>query len=362
MPCWVKFPGLGLEFWEEETLMSLGKMIGTPINADQASSPLDFGYFGGVLVDIDLSSLIPSKVLVEVENDVDFWLRVELGKMTAEPVKEHEVNDEDANIEEQVKGLQHFEALNNAQKGIGTSHSNNSFEAPNPPNRGATSPLMNSSGSPTPSSRSYSDYGPNPLVKEANMLMLNNYGNWADMVDDDVRDAALVAHDADCAFMAVATVNSPSTAGFQKILSSPVDKDSPVVPIGRSPRTDILLKAEKEVLEAGGCVLRLAGLYISLLVDAASLAIAIMKKKYQSRIFLGCDNHPLSRQEVMDLVDRSGKFDKKFQCFTGKLIADLEDLCTIDPLGKKLNNSKTRAEVGWTPKYSSFANFLGIKE
>lgn len=36
------------------------------------------------------------------------------------------------------------------------------------------------------------------------------------------------------------------------------------MPIGRSPRTDILLKAEKVMLEFGGCVLRLAGLYISL--------------------------------------------------------------------------------------------------
>ena len=40
-------------------------------------------------------------------------------------------------------------------------------------------------------------------------------------------------------------------------------QDCPVVPIGRSPRTDVLLKAEKVVLELGGCVLRLAGLYIS---------------------------------------------------------------------------------------------------
>lgn len=40
-------------------------------------------------------------------------------------------------------------------------------------------------------------------------------------------------------------------------------QDSPVVPIGRSPRTDVLLKAEKEVMASGGCVLRLAGLYIS---------------------------------------------------------------------------------------------------
>ncbi|KAG5554934.1 hypothetical protein RHGRI_012476 [Rhododendron griersonianum] len=40
-------------------------------------------------------------------------------------------------------------------------------------------------------------------------------------------------------------------------------EDSPVVPIGRSARTDVLLKAEKVVLESGGCVVRLAGLYIS---------------------------------------------------------------------------------------------------
>jgi len=31
---------------------------------------------------------------------------------------------------------------------------------------------------------------------------------------------------------------------------------------------------------------------------------------------------------------------------------------TDDPLGKRLNNSKTRQEVGWEPKYSSFAHFL----
>ncbi|KAK9671840.1 hypothetical protein RND81_12G057900 [Saponaria officinalis] len=39
------------------------------------------------------------------------------------------------------------------------------------------------------------------------------------------------------------------------------DEDTPVVPLGRSPRTDVLLKAEDAVLEYGGCVLRLAGLY-----------------------------------------------------------------------------------------------------
>jgi len=42
-----------------------------------------------------------------------------------------------------------------------------------------------------------------------------------------------------------------------------VVQDCSSVPIGRSPRTDVLLKVENVVLEAGGCVLRLAGLYIS---------------------------------------------------------------------------------------------------
>jgi len=29
--------------------------------------------------------------------------------------------------------------------------------------------------------------------------------------------------------------------------------------------------------------------------DAASLAVAILKKKFRGQIFLGCDDHPLSR-------------------------------------------------------------------
>ncbi|KAL0434554.1 UNVERIFIED_CONTAM: hypothetical protein Slati_2789700 [Sesamum latifolium] len=82
--------------------------------------------------------------------------------------------------------------------------------------------------------------------------------------------------------------------------------------------------------------------------DAASLAITILKRKLHGRIFLGCDNNPLSRQEVMELVNKSGKYNQKFEGFTG----------TTGPLGKKLNNSKTRAELGWEPKYPSFAQFL----
>ncbi|KAH7842092.1 hypothetical protein Vadar_001406 [Vaccinium darrowii] len=140
-------------------------------------------------------------------------------------------------------------------------------------------------------------------------------------------------------------------------------EDSPVVPIGRSVRTDVLLKAEKIVLESGDRGAHIYWLekgtvefrpdHILNLIhyeDAASLSVAILKKKLRGKIFLGCDNHPLSRQEIMDLVSRSGKFSKKFEGFTG----------TSDPLGKKLNNVKTREEIGWEPKYPSFAHFLGL--
>ncbi|XP_060215141.1 uncharacterized protein LOC132641972 isoform X2 [Lycium barbarum] len=168
-----------------------------------------------------------------------------------------------------------------------------------------------------------------------------------------------------------------SSAPYDCFDNGAISEDGPVVPIGRSPRTDVLLKAEKVVQDFDGCVVRLAGLYkadrgahiywlhkgtceirpdhiLNLIhyEDAASLSVTILKKRLRGRIFLGCDNHPVSRQEVMDLVDKSGKFDKKFGGFTG----------TSDPLGKKLNNSKTRAELGWEPKYPSFAQFLGVSE
>ncbi|XP_068662734.1 uncharacterized protein [Aristolochia californica] len=165
-----------------------------------------------------------------------------------------------------------------------------------------------------------------------------------------------------------------STATYDCNDNSLCDEESAIVPLGRSPRTDVLLRAEQAVLEVGGCVLRLAGLYnadrgahvyylekgtvearpdhvLNLIhyKDAASLSIAIMKKKLRCRIFTGCDNHPLSRQEIMEWVNKSGKFNKKFHGFTG----------TSDPLGKRLNNSKTREEIGWEPKYTSFPYFLG---
>ncbi|KAL9261298.1 hypothetical protein AKJ16_DCAP25131 [Drosera capensis] len=139
------------------------------------------------------------------------------------------------------------------------------------------------------------------------------------------------------------------------------DENTPDVPIGNSPRTDVLLKAEKAALDSvdrgahayyleKGTVDQRPDHVLNLIhyEDAASLSVAILKKNLRGRIFLGCDSHPLSRQEMMDLVRKSGKFSKKFVGFTG----------TDGPLGKRLNNSSSRAELGWEPKYPSFAEFL----
>ncbi|EYU43894.1 hypothetical protein MIMGU_mgv1a010503mg [Erythranthe guttata] len=58
-------------------------------------------------------------------------------------------------------------------------------------------------------------------------------------------------------------VFTSSSAPYDCFDNGSCDENTPVVPIGRSPRTDKLLTSENVVLEAGGCVVRLAGLYIS---------------------------------------------------------------------------------------------------
>lgn len=159
--------------------------------------------------------------------------------------------------------------------------------------------------------------------------------------------------------------------------NGPCVEDSPVVPLGKSPRTDRLLLAEKAVLEAGGSVIRFAGLYLlnrgahtfwlkkgevdsrpdhilNLIhyEDAATLCLASLRERERGKIYMGCDNHPVSRKELMDIVARSGKFENTFKGFTG----------TTGPLGKRMNNNKTREELQWEPKYKSFADFFDVKD
>lgn len=96
---------------------------------------------------------------------------------------------------------------------------------------------------------------------------------------------------------------------------------SPIVPLGVSVRTDRLLQAEIEVVDAGGTVLRLVGLYhsrrgahtyylrkagesvnrwggavINLVhyEDAAGLTLRLLRQQHPGHIFVGVDDEPIT--------------------------------------------------------------------
>jgi len=165
-----------------------------------------------------------------------------------------------------------------------------------------------------------------------------------------------------------------SSSGVYNVSDNgPCDETSPVFKKGDSPRTDRLLSAEEEVLKVGGNVVRLAGLYtrdrgahtfwlqkgtvdarpdhflnVIHYEDAADLCVTILRKKTRGQVFMGCDNTPVSRQDIMDAMIRSDKYEGEFKGFTK----------TDGPLGKKMNNNATREALGWQPKYGSFAGFV----
>lgn len=152
-------------------------------------------------------------------------------------------------------------------------------------------------------------------------------------------------------------------------------EDSPTVAPG-NPRVDRLLNAEAAVMDAGGSIVRLAGLYTSqrgahtyylkagsvavrpdgLLnlihyEDAASLCVAALASGENSKIWMGCDNHPITKAELMQALYDSQKYgDGKKVDFT----------TTEGALGRRMNNDATRAALGWQPKYSSWAAFMRL--
>jgi hypothetical protein len=172
----------------------------------------------------------------------------------------------------------------------------------------------------------------------------------------------------------------------------PADESSPTVPRGAAPRTDALLAAEDAVLAAGGCVLRLAGLYhatrgahsfflrapggvvpgragryvVNLLhyEDAAGLAAAILTGRgdppggaWRGRVFLGCDGSPLTFEDMVAAAVAcpatcpGGAPPPAPITFAGDGGAGASK-------GKRMANPATRAALGgWAPKYASFVAF-----
>lgn len=146
-------------------------------------------------------------------------------------------------------------------------------------------------------------------------------------------------------------------------------------PLGDSPRARRLLDAEKRVLEAGGAVVRLAGLYdhdrgpqrvflrmetsprrpdglLNLIhyEDAATLCTAALQGGRAGRVYVGCDGAPISRQELVDATARSHRYGSGgHRCrFVG----------TEGPLGRRCDNEATRRELGWQPRVPSFVSWV----
>jgi len=167
-----------------------------------------------------------------------------------------------------------------------------------------------------------------------------------------------------------------SSAGVYAVEDgSACDESAPLVALGTSPRTDTILRAEQAVLDAGGCVVRLVGLYhrtrgahtfflkqgevardggytVNLIhyEDAASLTGAILRGQgsqegcagYRSEVFLGCDNMPITFEEMMKQIESSGQLSGSTK-FTG---------ASGPSKGKNMNNNATRKQLQWEPKFS----------
>jgi nucleoside-diphosphate-sugar epimerase len=143
-----------------------------------------------------------------------------------------------------------------------------------------------------------------------------------------------------------------------------------------------LVNAEKAALEAGGCCLRLAGLYnldrgahnywitagktiesspdgiINLLhyEDAASACLAALKagpSVCKGRAFLISDGHPMSRYGIC-------KSALKAKIYKAYDMPEFNEKGNEQPwaLGKIYNGSMSNDALQWTPKYKSFDEFM----
>ncbi|KAI3433574.1 hypothetical protein D9Q98_003385 [Chlorella vulgaris] len=172
-----------------------------------------------------------------------------------------------------------------------------------------------------------------------------------------------------------------SSAGLYTVEDgSACDESAPVAKPGDSERTDKLLAAEAAVIAAGGCVVRLVGLYhghrgahtfflrqgevarwagytVNLIhyEDAASLCLAALSGRgapagqpYRGRTFLGCDGSPVTFEDMMAATVATGAFEGSYK-FTGQ---------EGPGKGKRMSNAATRQQLQWEPKYASYVQFM----
>jgi nucleoside-diphosphate-sugar epimerase len=158
-----------------------------------------------------------------------------------------------------------------------------------------------------------------------------------------------------------------------------VTESTPIPESNRSPRTERLASAEEKSLQKGGCCVRLAGLYnlnrgahnywltsgndvtgapngiINLLhyEDAAASCLAAFRagpSVCSGKIFLMSDGHPISRKGICESALKSKSYkDYSMPTFVG-------GECVA--LGKIYDGSESNRLLKFSPKYSSFDEFM----
>ena len=155
-------------------------------------------------------------------------------------------------------------------------------------------------------------------------------------------------------------------------------------PVAAGPRSDKLLDAENTVLNAGGCVVRYAGLYLERrgahnywltqeeiaqrpdgLInqihyrDAADAAVAALLRGSSGEVYLAADDQPLTREQICIEAARMPSFsDRKVPTFTGPDGSGGKVDYGPSGVGKILDCSSTRAALNWQPNFKTFGAFV----
>ncbi|KAK3222027.1 hypothetical protein Dsin_009052 [Dipteronia sinensis] len=74
---WVRFYNLSWEYLHPKIISDLTRGIGVPLRLDRATIEGDFGHFAPVLVDIDVSIMPPSSLLLEMDDSHSSFISVE---------------------------------------------------------------------------------------------------------------------------------------------------------------------------------------------------------------------------------------------------------------------------------------------
>lgn len=175
----------------------------------------------------------------------------------------------------------------------------------------------------------------------------------------------------------------PHLSDFQRYISYQVEsgivtEKTPITNV--TPRVEKFVKAEGAVTQAGGCVLRLAGLYllqrgahsywlgsdkpiqgnpdglINLLHydDAAGACLAALQagpKVCRGQTFLISDGHPQTRRQICEAALKSAIYrDHAMPTFASEPDSTRP--------GKQYDGSLSNEALQWKPKYESFDKFM----